>query len=84
MVGLVILVIYQKLLEFGGAHASLGTISPWLGLWAPLALFAAGGGILFRLTSRGGLASPVDRFLDRLVEIGERLTAAPRRWWQIE
>ncbi len=84
VVGLVILVIYQKLLEFGGAHASLGTISPWLGLWAPLALFAAGGGILFRLTSRGGLASPVDRFLDRLVEIGERLTAAPRRWWQIE
>ena len=80
VVGLVVLVIYQKLLEFGGAYASLGTISPWLGLWLPLALFGAGGGALFGLASRGGLSSPVDGFMDRLIEAGERLAALPRRW----
>ncbi len=80
MVGLVVLVIYQKLLEFGGAYAALGTISPWLGLWLPLALFGAGSGALFGLAGRGGLASPVDGFMDRLIEAGERLAALPRRW----
>ncbi len=81
VVGLVALVIYQKLLEFGGASASLGSISPWIGLWLPLALFAAASAGLFHLAGRGGLASPLDSFMDRLVEVGERLAALPRRLW---
>ena len=80
VVGLVVLVIYQKLLEFGGAYAALGVISPWLGLWLPLALFGAGSGALFILASRSGLANPVDSFLDRMIDVGERLMALPRRW----
>ena len=80
VVGLVTLVIYQKLLEFGGAYASLGSISPWLGLWLPLALFGAGSGGLFLLASRGGLSNPIDSFIDRLLEAGGRLAALPRRW----
>ena len=80
VVGLVVLVIYQKMLEFGGAYAALGSISPWLGLWLPLALFGAGSGGLFLLAGRGGLESPIDGFMDRLAETGERLAALPRRW----
>lgn len=83
--GLVVLVIYQKLLEFGGAYASLGLLSPWLGLWLPLALFALSGAGLFHLASGGGgLASPLDSFMDRLVDVGERLAALPRRLWAAE
>ena len=81
VVGLVALVIYQKLLEVGGASASLGSISPWIGLWLPLALFAAASAGLFLLAGRGGLASPLDSFMDRLADVGERLAALPRRLW---
>ena len=80
VVGLVVLVVYQKLLEFGSAYAALGVISPWLGLWLPLVLFGAGSAALFRLTSRGGLAGPFDGLLDRMAEAGGRFAAHLRRW----
>ena len=80
VVGLVVLVVYQKLLEFGGAYAALGVISPWLGLWLPLVLFGAGGAALFRLTSRGGPAGPFDGLLDRMAKAGGRVAAHLRRW----
>jgi lipopolysaccharide export system permease protein len=73
VVGLVILVVYQKLLEFGGAYASLGSISPWFGLWLPLALFGAGSAGLFLMTSRRGLTNPVEDLMERLA------AALPRR-----
>lgn len=80
VVGLVILVIYQKVIEFGGAYASLGVISPWLGLWLPLGLFGAASSALFLLTSRHGLSSPVDGVIDRMVETMGWVAAIPRRW----
>ena len=74
VVGLVILVIYQKLLEFGGASASLGSISPWFGLWLPLGLFGAGSVGLFLMTGPSGLTNPIEGLVERLA------AAWPRRW----
>ena len=64
--GLVLLVLYQKILQFGGSMAALGHISPWLGLWLPLMLFAAASAALFAKASAGGLANPVDGIMERL------------------
>jgi hypothetical protein len=41
VIGLVFLALYNNLLRFGEALADDGVISPWLGLWAPLAALAA-------------------------------------------
>lgn len=76
VVGLVVLVLYQKVLQLGGALAALGEVSPWLGLWLPLALFAAAGGTLFAKASAGGIDNPVDVFMDRLVAVGRRFGAS--------
>ena len=38
-VGIVVLLVYHKLLEFGLAFASEGAISPWLSIWGPTLLF---------------------------------------------
>lgn len=66
VVGLVVLVLYQKLLQLGGALTALGEVSPWLGLWLPLALFAAAGGALFARANAGGIDNPVDVVIDRV------------------
>lgn len=41
VVGLFLVVLYQKLLGFGGSFVSVGTLSPWLAIWLPFAGFAA-------------------------------------------
>jgi lipopolysaccharide export system permease protein len=41
VIGLIFLALYNNLLRFGEALADDGTISPWLGLWIPLAALAA-------------------------------------------
>lgn len=44
--GLLILVIYHKMLASGDASASRDLLSPWLGLWLPFALFGLGSAFL--------------------------------------
>ena len=79
VVGLIVLVVYQKLLQFGASLAALGEVPPWLGLWLPLALFAAAGGAIFAKASAGGTENPADRLMERLMAAGSRLGAwAPR------
>jgi len=46
-VGFSLLLIYQKVLQFGEGFASLGAASPWLVLWGPMVLFALGSGYLY-------------------------------------
>jgi lipopolysaccharide export system permease protein len=41
VIGLVILALYNNLLRFGEALADDGVISPWLGIWVPIAMLAA-------------------------------------------
>ncbi len=47
VIGLLTLIVYQKVLQFGGSMAGLGHLSPYLGLWLPFAVFAAASGTLF-------------------------------------
>jgi len=42
VVSLILLVIYNDVLQFGQTHAELGNISPWLGIWLPTGIFVAG------------------------------------------
>lgn len=47
VVGLIVLIVYEKLLDVGHAMSAVGEISPWLSLWLPLAAMAIGSSILF-------------------------------------
>ncbi len=38
--GVVILILYEKILGFGEAFAALGSLSTWTGLWTPLSILA--------------------------------------------
>jgi len=44
-VGVVVLVLYEKLLGLGHAAAELGRVSPWIGLWLPWAALVAAAAI---------------------------------------
>ncbi|MEE2980824.1 MAG: LPS export ABC transporter permease LptF [Pseudomonadota bacterium] len=72
IVGLVVLVFYQKLLQLGGSMAALGHVSPWLGLWLPLVLFAILSAALFVKASNRGLTNPVDGVVERLAAVISR------------
>ena len=47
VIGLLTLIVYQKVLQFGGSLAGLGHLSPVIGLWLPFAIFAGASGTLF-------------------------------------
>lgn len=54
IVGLFLVVLYEKVLSFGESFVAVGSMSPWLALWLPLAVFALlSGGLLLR-AARGG------------------------------
>ena len=72
LVGLVVLVFYQKLLQLGGSMAALGHVSPWLGLWLPLVLFAILSATLFAKASNRGLTNPVDGVVERVTAVISR------------
>lgn len=76
--GLVILVLYEQLLQFGHSMVQLGRISPWLALWVPFALFAAGSLVLFVRASfhvtRGAPQGPMGRIGEALQRLGRALT----------
>jgi lipopolysaccharide export system permease protein len=46
-VGFGIVLLYNKIIEFGQAFAALGAASPWLTLWLPFVLYAVGVGYLY-------------------------------------
>ncbi|MFQ5534116.1 MAG: LPS export ABC transporter permease LptF [Sphingomonadales bacterium] len=78
-VGVIILLVFHKVLEFGEAFVALGRISPWLGLWLPVALFAALGGRMFHQSAFRVGANPIQWIEDgwnQLFEIIRRLGAS--------
>ncbi len=81
-VGLLILVVYEKVVTFGEAMAEKGDITPWLAIWLPFGLFALLGGYLFYraayTVSSGTLAGlPAPRDLFKL--LGRRFRLRHRR-----
>ncbi len=73
--GLLILVFYQKVIQFGSSLALLGHVSPWLGLWLPLALFATGSSYLFFRVSFTVASDPVGTFVEGLQDMAHRIPA---------
>lgn len=72
-VGLFILVVYQKAINFGEALGDDGILSPWIGLWLPFCVLTAIGCYLFfraafKVTNLPwvNLATMVDTFANRL------------------
>lgn len=76
-VGIVVVVLYHHLLRFGASLASVGQISPWIGLWAPFLLFTAASTWGFYAASARPGVNPIAVGMERL----EALLAAlrPRR-----
>ncbi|MCS6778574.1 MAG: LptF/LptG family permease [Geminicoccaceae bacterium] len=70
LVGLVLLIAYNQLLNFGESLADDGKASPWLAIWLPFALFATLGVLLtwWKATRvpRAGGAGRLDLLVERL------------------
>ena len=77
-VGFSILLIYQKILQFGEGVASLGTASPYVVLWGPMIAFALGSGYLYWQSAYKVGANPfawLETTWDGLQALYSRLTA---------
>jgi lipopolysaccharide export system permease protein len=65
VLGLLVLVVYHKVLEFSEAYATVGGVPPGLALWLPFALFIAGTSYLFLKTEIVAGATPMQRLEDQ-------------------
>lgn len=76
-VGIAVVVLFHHLLRFGASLASMGQLSPWIGLWAPFALFTGASAWGFYAASTRPGVNPIAVGMERL----EGLLAAlrPRR-----
>ena len=86
-VGLVILVLYQQLLQFARAMTGLGLLPFWLAFWLPFLVFALGSLALFLRTSRGVGTDPLGAASGHMDEMIRRIRRSmPRlgssRSWQ--
>lgn len=74
VIGLLVLVVYQKVLQFGASFTALGHVSPWIGLWLPCAVLFAGSAYLFFGASFRVASDP----LGPLVRAGAAIAAGIR------
>lgn len=58
--GILALITYHKVLEFGEALVALGLTTPFIGLWLPTLIFAALSGLLFQRTTCRVGANPLE------------------------
>lgn len=79
VVGLLALIVYQKLLQFGESFSALGHISPILGLWLPLFVFGAASMALFYRAGFGVGADPLGPLITLVSGLGERFRAIAGR-----
>ncbi len=66
VIGLIILALYNNLLRFGEALADDGVVSPWLGIWVPLAALAALSFSLFYWTAYKSARLPPDVLIQQI------------------
>jgi len=81
-VGLIILVAYNDILQFGGTHTEIGNVTAALGIWLPFGVFALGSTILFYRASFRIWEDPLGGLnlgLDRLGGLVISLLARTRR-----
>ncbi len=81
-VGLIILIAYNDILQFGGTHTEIGNVSAAIGIWLPFSVFALGSAILFYRASFSIWEDPLRGLnlgLDRLGGLVVGLLARTRR-----
>lgn len=76
VIGLSVLILYQKLLQFGESFSALGYISPYLGLWLPLAVFGGASSLLFYRADACVGGDPLAPLVAGISSVGERFKAA--------
>jgi lipopolysaccharide export system permease protein len=79
VLGLLTLVVYHKILEFGEAYATVGGMAPEPALWLPFMLFIAGTTYLFLKTEVVAGATPMQRLEDRWTDLTSSITRIFRR-----
>ncbi len=79
VVGVILLALFNYLLQFGEKGADYGRISPWLGLWGPLIAMMALSLFLFWLVKERPRDNPVETMFAALERSRANLTAAVRR-----
>jgi lipopolysaccharide export system permease protein len=72
-VGVVLMVFYHNILNFGEAMATTGRVSVGVGLWLPFLLFAAFSTWLFAAVSIWPRESPVVLLIVRIVKLREAM-----------
>ncbi len=79
VVGVVLLALFNYMLQFGEKGADYGKVSPWLGLWAPWLCMMALGFFLFWLVKERPRDNPVETMFDALERLRGNMVAAVRR-----
>ena len=76
VLGIFVLIVYEKTLELGGSLSGIGAASIWTGLWLPFVIFSVAGALLFYYVSHRVGADPTDwltRKIDDLMVWAQRL-----------
>jgi lipopolysaccharide export system permease protein len=79
VVGVMLLALFNYLLQFGEKGADYGKVSPWLGLWAPWLGMMALGFFLFWLVKERPRDNPVETMFEALERLRANAVAAARR-----
>lgn len=77
--GVILLALYNYLLQFGEKGADYGKVSPWLGLWVPWLGMAALSVFLFWLVKERPRDNPVETMFEIVERWRANLVAAVRR-----
>jgi len=72
-VGVVLMVFYHNMINFGESIATVGHVTPLVGLWLPFALFAAFSLWLFRVVSIWPRENPIAMLMHRIARLRESL-----------
>jgi lipopolysaccharide export system permease protein len=79
-VGVVVLVVYNNILNFGESLASIGRMSPFVGLWLPFLVFTAVSLWLFITVSTRPRENPVAMLIGSIDGLRQRLGLSA--WWR--
>jgi lipopolysaccharide export system permease protein len=79
VVGVILLALFNYVLQFGEKGADYGKVSPWLGLWTPWLVMMALGFFLFWLVKERPRDNPVETMFDALERLRANMVAAVRR-----
>jgi lipopolysaccharide export system permease protein len=78
-VGLLLVIVYHHILQFGESLVDLGRVSPWIGLWLPFGIFAALSGWAFYAATVRPDHNPFRLVADRIEDVAHGLRSMALR-----